>query len=39
MKEEILTLKEALAKAVDKLQQMEVPDADIDVFAFLCDRT
>lgn len=30
MKEEILTLKEALAKAVDKLQQMEVPDADID---------
>ena len=24
MKEEILTLKEALAKAVDKLQQMEV---------------
>ena len=32
MKEEILTLKEALAKAVDKLQQMEVPDADIDAW-------
>ena len=32
MKEEILTLKEALAKAVDELQQMEVPDADIDAW-------
>ena len=35
MKEEILTLKEALAKAVDKLQQMEVPDADIDAWYLL----
>ena len=35
MKEEILTLKEALAKAVDKLQQMEVPDADIDAWHLL----
>ena len=35
MKEEILTLKEALAKAVDKLQQMEVPDADIDAWSLL----
>ena len=35
MKEEILTLKEALAKAVDKLQQMEVPDADIDAWNLL----
>lgn len=35
MKEEILTLKEALAKAVDKLQQMDVPDADIDAWYLL----
>ena len=35
MKEEILTLKEALAKAVDKLRQMEVPDADIDAWYLL----
>lgn len=35
MKEEILTIKEALAKAVDKLQQMEVPDADIDAWYLL----
>lgn len=35
MKEEILTLKEALAKAVDELQQMEVPDADIDAWYLL----
>ena len=35
MKEEILTLKEALAKAVDKLQHMEVPDADIDAWYLL----
>ena len=35
MKEEILTLKEALAKAVDKLQQMEVLDADIDAWYLL----
>ena len=35
MKDEILTLKEALAKAVDKLQQMEVPDADIDAWYLL----
>ena len=35
MKEEILTLKEALAKAVDKLQQMEVPDADSDAWYLL----
>uniref|UniRef100_UPI004024E569 peptide chain release factor N(5)-glutamine methyltransferase n=1 Tax=Butyribacter sp. TaxID=2822465 RepID=UPI004024E569 len=35
MKEEILTLKEALAKAVDKLQQMEVPDVDIDAWYLL----
>ena len=35
MKEEILTLKEALAKAVDKLQQMEVQDADIDAWYLL----
>lgn len=35
MKEEILTLKEASAKAVDKLQQMEVPDADIDAWYLL----
>lgn len=35
MKEEILTLKEALAKAVDKLQQMEVSDADIDAWYLL----
>ena len=35
MKEEILTLKEALAKAVDKLPQMEVPDADIDAGTLL----
>ena len=35
MKEEILTLKEALAKAVDKLQQMAVPDAEIDALYLL----
>lgn len=35
MKEEILTLKGALAKAVDKLQQMDVPDADIDAWYLL----
>ena len=35
MKEEILTLKEALAKAVDKLQQREVPEADIDAWYLL----
>ena len=39
MKEEILTLKEALAKAVDKLQQMEVPDADIDAWYLLSYAT
>lgn len=39
MKEEILTLKEALAKAVDKLQQMEVPDADIDAWYLLSNVT
>ena len=39
MKEEILTLKEALAKAVDKLQQMEVPDADIDAWYLLSYET